>query len=54
MITIDCGGHRTGARSLLPALRRVAAEIGLAGGVTIRLAGEEEARRLNQIGRAHV
>jgi len=47
MITLDCGHYRTGARALLPDLRRVASEIGLRGGITIRLAGEEESRRLN-------
>ncbi len=48
MITLDCGGFRTGARVLLPGLRRVAKELGLRGGITIRLAGAEESRRLNR------
>ncbi len=48
MIEIVGGGRGIGRPGIVRALRRVAAEVGLGGGVAIKLAGADEARALNR------
>lgn len=48
MIEIVGGERGLGRPGITRALRRVAAEVGLGGGVTIKLTGADEARALNR------
>lgn len=48
MIRILNNGHRFGQKALLQAVRRVAAELKFRGTVTVKIADEDEVRRLNK------